>query len=112
MGDTQTKWEFGQFIGKALMWLAYATIGVIGKIAFDSNTSKLTKRKILIKSILSIVVGIISGLCCEALNEPRWEKFIIPVATLLGESIILYLMTDFKDILERFLPAKRPKIKK
>jgi len=107
MGDPQTKFEFGQFLGKALMWLAYAAIGVIGKIAFDSNNSKLSKKKIFVKSVLSIVVGIISGLACEALNEPRWEKFVIPVATLLGESIVLYFMTDFKDILERFLPASK-----
>lgn len=109
MGDQQTKFEFGQFVGKALMWLAYAAIGVIGKLAFDSNSGKLTKRKIFFKSVISIVIGIISGLCCEAMNEPKWEKFVIPVATLLGESITLYFMTDFKDILERFLPAKKNK---
>lgn len=110
MGEPQTKYEVGQLIGKAMMWLAYAAIGVIGKLAFDSNNTKLTKRKIFIKSVLSIVVGIISGLACEAMNEPKWEKFVIPVATLLGESITLYFMTDFKDILERFLPSSKKSI--
>lgn len=114
MGDPKTTnegQELVQWLAKAAMWLGYMAIGVIGKLAFDSRNSVLTSRAIILKSILSVTVGAMSGLACEALGHESWEKLIIPVSTLLGESFLVYMMTKWKVALEKYLPwlkDKRP----
>ena len=110
MGDPKTQaTEWTQGLAKAMMWLAYMAIGVVGKLAFDSRNSILTSRAIIVKSILSVVVGAMSGLACEAFNHPGWEKLVIPVSTLLGESILVYVMTKWKDVIEKYVPWLKDK---
>lgn len=111
MGDPKTNegQEVVQWLAKAAMWLAYMAIGVIGKIAFDSRNSILTSRAIIVKSILSVTVGAMSGLACEMMHHESWEKLIIPVSTLLGESILVYFMTKWKFVLEKYIPWLKDK---
>lgn len=110
MGDPKTQGtDIVQALAKAAMWISYMAVGVIGKLAFDSRNSILTARAIILKTVLSVVIGIISGLACEALGHEAWEKLIIPVSTLLGESLLVYVMTKWKTALERFVPWLKDK---
>lgn len=111
MGDEKQP-DLIQGLAKVAMWISYMAIGVIGKLAFDSRNSVLTARAIILKSVLSVTVGAMSGLACEAFNHAAWEKLIIPVSTLLGESLLVYVMTKWKLVIEKYIPwlkDKRPK---
>jgi len=95
--------EIVQGAGKILTWLAYISIGVFAKLAFDSRQVKLTRRSIIIKTVLSIFCGFVAAQICEQTGHISYIGWICPVATLLGESIIVYLMTHWKALTFRFI---------
>lgn len=103
--------EWAQGLAKAALWLTYISIGVIAKLAFDSRNDQLTRKAIAIKSILSIFVGYISCVTCENLGYSNWIKFVCPVTTLLGESLLIWAMTNWYDVLSRYFPKIFPKKK-
>ena len=114
MDDQQTRFwhEVGQFFGKAMIWLAYISIGVIAKLAFDSRNNNLSRRMIIIKSILSIFCGYIAAVICENYGYVSWGKIIVPVSTLLGEGIVVYFMSNWKSLANKFFTAFFPASKK
>lgn len=97
--------EFMQFIEKGLTWLIYIAIGVMAKLAFDSRSSQLSRRQIIVKAVLSIFVGYMAAVVCEIYHYNRWAKLAVPVATLLGEGIVVYLMSNWKTMLSKIMPA-------
>lgn len=107
MGDSKiTFWqEITQGLGKGLVWLGYISIGVIAKLAFDSRANQLTRRQIIVKSVLSMFAGYVAAVVCENTGKGHWIKVVAPVATLLGESIVLYIMTNWKKWVAKFLPG-------
>ena len=107
MGDPKiTLWEeFQQGFLKALIWLGYISIGVMAKLAFDSRTQTLTRRQVIVKTVLSIFVGYLSAYICEKTGHVKFIGVVVPVCTLLGEAIVLYLMNNWKQIANKILPA-------
>lgn len=107
MGDPKiTLWEeLGQGLQKIIIWMAYISIGVVTKIAVDSRANSLTWRQIFVKSVLSIFAGVMAAVFCENTGYVKWAKLIVPVSTLLGEAIVLYLMHNWKQIANKVLPA-------
>lgn len=107
MGDPQTTtWqEIGQFLGKAVVWLGYITIGVLAKLALDSRVNKLTRKEIVIKSVLSIFAGYLAAVLCEYYGYKDLGKIIVPVSTLLGESLVVYFITNWRKFLSKILPS-------
>lgn len=77
----------------------------MAKLAFDSRTSELSRKQMVIKSALSIFAGFLAAVLCEVLGYQNWQKVIVPVATLLGESLIAYLMSNWQAIVSKILPA-------
>lgn len=106
MGDPQTTlWqEVNIFLTKALGWLVWIIMGVAAKLAFDSRTRHLTRRDIIIKSILSIFVGFISAVICKNRGYKDWIKIVVPVSTLLGEGVVVWVMVNWKKWAEKLLP--------
>jgi len=105
MGDTQNSnfWsEIIQGLGKGLVWLGYICIGVMAKLAFDSRSNTLTKKEVIVKSILSIFCGYIAAVSCENMNYAGWAKIIVPVSTLLGEGLVMWIMTNWKQFLNKY----------
>lgn len=108
MGDTNRPdiWqEIVQGLGKGLMWLMYILIGVAAKLAFDSRSNQLSKKEIVIKSVLSIFCGYIAAVICEVYHYNNLAKLVVPVATLLGEGLIAYFMTNWKRIFRKWMPG-------
>lgn len=105
MGDPkQTLWEeITQGLGKILMFLAYISIGVIAKIAFDSRSNKLTWKQIGIKSILSICAGAIASVLCQKWGFEKWAMLIVPVSTLIGEGLFGYVIGHWELVADKFL---------
>lgn len=111
MGDP--KQEIGKevipFIGKMLAWGAYILIGLVTKIAFDMRTGTLTQKQIVVKSVFSIFAGFMAAVVCEVLGYEQWQKVVVPVSTLLGESIVAYFMSNWQSILARWVPWVKKK---
>lgn len=107
MGDEKiTLWqEITQGIGKAAIWFGYISIGVMAKLAFDSRNNVLTRRQIIIKSVLSIFSGFMAAVICEKTGNQEWGKVIVPVATLLGEALVVYVMNNWRTFISKLLPA-------
>ena len=106
MDDPQRIWqEINLFITKALGWLVWIIMGVAAKIAVDSRTERLSRRKIIIKAVLSIFVGALAAVICENKGYEDWGKVIVPVCTLIGEGVVVYIMTNWKRLGEKFLPS-------
>ena len=100
--------EIMQGAGKFITWFAYISIGVLAKLAFDSRNAKLTKKNIIVKTVLSIFCGFIAAQVCENFGYDSYIGIISPVATLLGESIIVYVMTNWKAVTFKFFPNLNP----
>lgn len=100
MSDKTKLWEeLTQGAGKVLMWVSLISLSVIAKLAADSRVARLRRRDIIIKTVLSVFVGVVAAIACEAFNLVQWGKVIVPVATLLGESIIIYTMANWAIVL-------------
>lgn len=97
--------EVIQGLGKGLIWFFYITLGVLAKLAFDSRSNVLTRKQIIVKSVLSIFCGYIAAVLCENLNYGNWAKVVVPVSTLMGEAIVMYVMSNWKFFLNKFLPG-------
>lgn len=106
MGDPKTTvWqEFWQGALKLGTWFVYISIAVIAKLAADSRVAKLTKRDIVIKTVLSVFAGVIAAIICENTGYQKWGKVIVPVATLLGEGMVVYIMTNWRRLLSKIMP--------
>lgn len=100
MSDKTTLWqEAMQGAGKVLTWILLIAGAVIAKLAADSRVAKLTRRNVIIKTILSVFVGVLAAIACETFDIEDWGKLIVPVATLLGESLIIYTMANWSIVL-------------
>lgn len=108
MGDSTSShkaWdEISQWVAKFLVWSFYIMIGIVAKLAFDSRTHPLTKRQIIIKTVLSVFVGFLASVLCENYGAEKWGKVIVPVATLVGEGLLVYMMSNYRKLAAKFLP--------
>lgn len=110
MGNPQTWWqqsfqEIIQFLSKILVFVWYITVGVVIKIALDSRTQKLTKRQIWIKVAISVAMGYLSLQVCVLFRYLQLAGLIVPICTLLGESIAIWLMANWENIMTKFFPG-------
>ncbi len=108
MGDPKdtTKWgEWAQGIGKFLVMASYIIAGAIAKLAFDSRGKDLSTKEKVIKFILSVFSGCVAWSACEAWHMMRFGPVIVPVVTLLGESLINHLMNNWKDWVTKIAPS-------
>lgn len=111
MGDIkQQAAEIWQGLGKAITTILLILLSVMAKLAADSRIQRLTRRDIIIKTVLSVFVGALASIICEVLKT-KWGRVVVPVCTLLGESMVVYVMTNWKPIAEKYFPWAFPKKK-
>lgn len=104
--DNGQWFEVKQFLMKIGVYACYIGIAVMAKIAVDSRTVKLTKREIIIKVVLSVFIGVLAATLCESSkNYQEYSKIIVPVSTLLGESLVVWLITNGKTIIIKILES-------
>jgi|SRR5690349_14640062 len=103
--DNGQWFEIKQFLMKMGVYACYIGIAVMAKIAADSRTVKLTKRAIIIKVVLSVFIGVLAATICETTAYKEYSKIIVPVATLLGESLVVWLMTNGRSIIIRIFES-------
>lgn len=104
--------EFWQFMSKVGLGALYIIPAVVAKIAAESIDAKLGWKKIIIKVVLSCCVGAFAYVACMKSKLPMWTgAVIVPVATMIGESFVRYLLTNstkiFDTIIGRWLNGKK-----
>lgn len=106
MGDPNTSLsqEIQIAFSKALGWLVWVTIGVAAKLALESRTKKLSWKEILIIVIISVFVGYVSFKIINKTGYEDWGGVIVPVCTLLGQSLINFFLTNWERWLDKLLP--------
>lgn len=104
MGDPHsTFWQEVEIaFTKALGWIVWVTIGVAAKLAFESRSRKLSWREVMIIVVISVFSGYIANNICEHTGYKDWSGVVVPIATLLGQSLMNWLMTNWKKWLEKF----------
>jgi hypothetical protein len=104
MGDPQTNiWqELNVALTKALGWLIWVTIGVAAKLAFESRTKKLSWREIIVIVVISVFSGYIANAVCNKTGYRDWSGVVVPISTLLGQSLMNWVMVNWKNYLEKW----------
>jgi len=102
--------EIGQFFVKNFALIASLIMGTAAKIAIDSAVKKLSKKEIFIKVILSFFAGYTASIYMYSHGLENEAKWAVPLITLLGESIVMWVMGHSKRIIESvvyiFFPNK------
>jgi len=98
--------EWHAFLTKTSGAIVSICVGVIGKISYEL----VMKRKLtLIQWVavvgISVFVGYISLVWCNSSGMQKQSYWIAPVATLLGERIMIYVMTNYRSFVQRFIDA-------
>lgn len=106
MGNTNdvNYWnEIKEGVMKALIYIAFIIPAILAKLALDSRTRELTKKQRIVKIIIASFSGFLASMGCEYWGVQRYlAGMIVPVVTLLGESIMDYLIKNWPVILKRF----------
>ena len=96
--------ELVQFFTKWSSYIVGTAIGVIGKISFEIGM----KRKMSLWQWFGIVgVSIFAGYLVSALCAANgWDAqagYLVPISTLLGEKLLIYITNNYQAIFGRIL---------
>lgn len=96
-----------EFINDSWHWIAGVFIGLLGKISYDVAMKRtMNFLEWLSVLFLSVLVGYLTALFCQWKGWNDQANFLVPLMTLFGEKIIVYFMTNYKSILDRFFKSK------
>jgi hypothetical protein len=87
-----------EFLSDSYHWLVGIFVGLVGKISYDIAMKRtMNFLQWLAVIVLSVMVGYLTARFCE------WKHWM----TLFGEKIIVYLMTNYKPILDAILKRNK-----
>ena len=90
-----------EFLSDSYHWLVGIFVGLVGKISYDIAMKRtLNFLQWLAVIALSVMVGYLTARFCEWKGWASSADFLVPLMTLFGEKIIVYLMTNYKPILD------------
>lgn len=106
-----TFWEeIGQFFVKNSILIISLVAGTAAKIAIDSRIKRLSYKEIGIKVVLSFFAGYTASRYMNSHGLAEQANWAVPLITLLGESIVMWVMGHSKKIIESvvfvFFPSK------
>jgi hypothetical protein len=101
-----------EFLSRSGTWIISTFIGVVAKISNEI----LNGRKLSIWQWVSIVgvsvfFGYMAHQYCEVNELNRSEGYIVPLVTLFGERIMVYITRNFKSIVARIFGFENKKEK-
>lgn len=93
------KEEVLAFISKVWIWACYIFIGLIGRLSYNLIMGKRLSWLQIFASIgIALFCGFISSVVC-ANNFPERGAYVVPVATLLSEKIVVaFMAVDYKSL--------------
>jgi hypothetical protein len=91
--------ETADFFTQCAAWIASIIVGILAKV----STEILMKRKLSFIQWLAIVgvsvfFGYLSAVWCDSSGWVEQGKYIVPLVTLMGEKIMIYLTTNYRRI--------------
>jgi hypothetical protein len=95
--------EVVEFFVRFGSWIMGIIIGVSVKLAFESKRRKLTMKEKVIKTIISIFAGYIAGVYWDYKGWEESMKLAVPIATIIGESVVEFIMENSKTIMKAFV---------
>lgn len=91
-----------EFFTRSGMWIVSVLVGVMAKISNEIlNGRKLNVWQWLGIVGVSVFFGYMAHQYCENSNMQNSEGYVVPLATLFGERIMVYCTRNFKSIVAR-----------
>jgi hypothetical protein len=104
--EAMTAW-----IGDLSTWVIGVTIGLLGKISYEMYINRTLSLFQWIAVVgMSIITGYLTGVVCHNNGLINESQYLVPVGTLLGEKTFMYVIGNYKPILDsllRILKIKR-----
>lgn len=101
----------GEIVNDSASWLMGIIIGLLGKISYEIYMKRALSVFQWIAVIgLSVFCGYQMAIYCRAQGHYNESTWAVPMATLMGEKIFIYLMSNYKKIFTHifsfFIPKK------
>jgi hypothetical protein len=98
--------EIGAFFSKSAAWILSIGVGVIAKV----STELLLKRKLSMMQWIGIMgVSIFGGYMmatwCHSHGWVTEGNYLVPLATLFSEKVMIYITTNYRAIIDRIVDA-------
>ena len=93
--------EFALLFGKFSTYIFGITIGLLGKLSYEiymKRTMNFLQWTAVVG--MSVFTGYITSVYCNANGFETQAQFIVPLATLLGEKLFIYLIENHKQIFD------------
>lgn len=91
-------------------WVMGVIIGLLGKISYEIYMKRaLTVLQWIAVIGLSIFCGYQTAIYCQMNGHESESTWAVPMATLMGEKIFIYVMTNYKKIFGNLLSFFMPK---
>lgn len=98
------------FIHKYGQFIIGTGLGVIAKLSYDIYMKRTLSILQWISIVgLSIFSGYLMSVYCVSKDMEKEAQYLVPIATLMGEKIVVYLFTHYKDIINAFIKVIQPK---
>lgn len=102
--------DVGMFIHKYGQFIIGTGLGVIAKLSYDIYMKRTLSILQWISIVgLSVFSGYLMSVFCVSKNMEKEAQYLVPIATLLGEKIVVYLFANYKDIIHAFIKVIEPK---
>jgi hypothetical protein len=104
-------WEdVGMFIHTYGQFIIGTGLGVIAKLSYDIYMKRTLSILQWISIVgLSVFSGYLMSVFCVSKNMEKEAQYLVPIATLMGEKIVVYLFENYKDIINAFIKVIQPK---
>jgi hypothetical protein len=100
--------DFLLLFGKFSTYILGIAIGLLGKMSYEIYMRR-TMNFIQWTAVIgmSVFTGYITSVYCNSQGLNTQAQFIVPLATLMGEKLFIYLIENHKNILELIFSWKK-----
>lgn len=102
--------EFWMLFGKFSTYFFGITIGILGKLSYEiymKRTMNFLQWTAVVG--MSVFTGYVTSVYCNSNGYETQAQFIVPLATLLGEKLFIYLIENHRQILDMLVTWLKPK---
>lgn len=96
--------------GKFSTYIFGITIGLLGKLSYEiymKRTMNFLQWTAVVG--MSVFTGYVTSVYCNAQGYEAQAQFIVPLATLMGEKLFIYLIENHKQLLDMLLSRFKSK---
>lgn len=94
--------------GKFSTWIISILVGITAKISYEvyvKRTLSILQWFAIIG--MSLISGYMMSIYCHSNGWSSQGQYLVPIATLMGEKIFIYLIENYKSIIAKFLNLKK-----